>query len=177
VNGRNIIVLKQKTQSLARWLHDLLHELRHAGENPEQGEHTVIEAAETDPKRLGSEEELRATEFAAEVVLDGRAENLVQLCVDATRRAGGRGRLELLKTELPKVAEREGVPIDYLANYVAYRLSFQGENWWGAAANLQRLDTNPWQVARDMLLTRSNFSRLRELDRSLLAQALAGSEA
>ncbi len=177
VNGRNVIVLKQKTQSLARWLHDLLHELRHAGESPEAREHTVIEAAETDQERLGSEEESRATEFAAEIVLDGRSEELVKMCVDATRRPGGRGRLELLKSELPKVAEREGVPTDYLANYMAFRLSSQGENWWGAAANLQRSGTDPWQVARDVLLTHTNLYRLRGMDRDLLTQALISSGA
>lgn len=177
VNGRNVIVLKQKTQYVARWLHDLLHELRHAGESPDEAEHTVIEAAETDTERLGSDRESRATNFAADVVLGGRAEELVNMCVDATRGPKGSGRVEHLKSALPKVAKQEGVPADYLANYMAFRLSQQHQNWWGAAANLQGSHTNPWNIARDILLVRANFHRLRGMDRELLIQALTVPEA
>ena len=42
VKSRNVIVLKQRTNSAARWLHDLLHELWHAGHEPELEEHPVI---------------------------------------------------------------------------------------------------------------------------------------
>ncbi|HRA90262.1 MAG TPA: helix-turn-helix transcriptional regulator, partial [Planctomycetaceae bacterium] len=51
---RNVIVLKQQTKSLARWLNDLLHELYHAGQEPEQAERTVIEASETSSERRDS---------------------------------------------------------------------------------------------------------------------------
>jgi transcriptional regulator with XRE-family HTH domain len=177
VGGRNVIVLKQQTCSLARWLHDLLHEVRHAGEKPEEKERTIIEEPETSAERRESEEEVEATQFAADVVLKGRAEELVKLCVQATKRSKGSGRLELLKAELPKVAAREDVPVDSLANYMAFRLSLQGENWWGAAMNLQRSDEDPWRIARDVLLERANFSRLTGMDRELLMQALSDSEA
>jgi transcriptional regulator with XRE-family HTH domain len=176
VNGRNVIVLKQMTRALARWLHDLLHELFHAGEEPEEKERTVVEKPETSPERRESDEEVEATQFAADVVLAGRAEELVKLCVQATKRSKGPGRLELLKSELPKVAARENVPVDSLANYMAFRLSLQGENWWGAAMNLQRTDEDPWRIARDVLLERTNFSRLTGLDKDLLTQALIDTE-
>lgn len=177
VNGRNVIVLKQMTHALARWLHDLLHELFHAGQKPEEKERTVIEEPETSAERRESDEEVEATQFAADVVLAGRAEELVKLCVQATKRSKGSGQLELLKSELPKVAARAKVPVDSLANYLAFRLSLQGENWWGAAMNLQRTGEDPWRIARDVLLERTNFSRLTGIDKDLLTQALTNAGA
>ncbi len=173
VSGRNVIVLKQRTPAIARWLHDNLHEFRHAGEEPDQPERTIIEAPETSPERRESDEEVEATMFASDVVLNGRSEELARLCVQATKRRGrGSGRLELLSSVLPGVAEREGVPTDSLANYMAFRLSLQGENWWGPAMNLQRTDEDPWRIARDILLEHAKLSRLSGLDRDLLARAL-----
>jgi hypothetical protein len=84
--------------------------------------------------------------------------------------------LQLLKSVLPDIAAREGVPTDSLANYMAFRLSLQGEDWWGTAMNLQRTDEDPWRVARDLLLERADLSRLAETDRELLAQALTDEE-
>jgi transcriptional regulator with XRE-family HTH domain len=177
LNGRNVIVLKQRTSSPARWLDDLLHEFRHAGEEPDEPIRTVLEASETSDERRKSDEELEAIVFASDVVLDGRAEEIAKQCIAVTKtKGGGSGRLELLKSVVPAVAKREGVPADSLANYMAFRLLLQGENWWGTAANLQRADENPWETARDVLLTRVNFSRLTGLDRDLLARALSSPE-
>jgi transcriptional regulator with XRE-family HTH domain len=178
VAGRNVIVLKQRTNFPARWLDDLLHEFRHAGEEPGMLSRTVLEASETSEERRNSDEEVEASLFASDVVLDGRAEQIVRRCIDATRGAGGgSGRLEILKSVVPAVAREEGVPADSLANYLAYRLSGQKMNWWGAASNLQRTDENPWETARDVLLTRVHFSRLAVVDRDLLTRALSGPEA
>ena len=177
MNGRNVIVLKQRTNSPARWLDDLLHEFRHAGEEPGEPSRTVLEAPETSEERRNTDEEIEATMFASDVVLDGRAEEIVKKCVDATRGKGGAsGRLQVLKSVVPAVATKEGVPVDSLANYMAFRLALQGEDWWGAATNLQRTDENPWATARDVLLTRVNFARLTGVDRDLLTQALSSPE-
>lgn len=167
VDGRNVIVLKQRTQSLARWLNDLLHEFRHAGEEPTSPTHTVVEAAETSPERLNSEEEKEASWFAGEVSLGGRAEDLVQECVNKAQ-----GHIPRLKAVVPAVAKAAGVDPAVLANYMAYRLSLQGENWWGTATNLQPKDESPWEIARDVLLQRASLSRLTGLDRELFVQAL-----
>lgn len=167
VDGRNVIVLKQRTQSLARWLFDLLHEFRHAGERPESPTHTVIEDAETSSERLNSEEEKDASWFAGEVSLGGRAEELVAECVKRANES-----IPRLKSIVPQVAKSAGVEPAALANYMAYRLSLQGENWWGAATNLQPKDESPWEIARDVLLQRANLSRLSGLDRELFVQAL-----
>jgi ribosome-binding protein aMBF1 (putative translation factor) len=168
VDGRNIIVLKQSVRSPARWLFDLMHEVYHAGQHPEQPELMVVEHNELAKERLESEEEQEASQFAGDVLLNGRAEALAQQCV----RAAG-GSVERLKKALPQVAAREQVRPDALANYMAFRLSLQGENWWGAANNLQATAPDPWLVARDLTLEHINLSVLNEADRSLLLQALS----
>jgi hypothetical protein len=171
VDGRNIIVLKQQTFFAARWLHDLLHELSHIGQAPEQRELTIIEAGETLRTRRESDEEHAASDFADAVALDGRAEALAQACVEA---AGGS--VERLKTAVPRVAARAGVASDVLANYMAYRLSLQDLDWWGTATNLQKEGPDPWRITRDLLLERLNLSCLNEVERNLLLQALTESE-
>ncbi len=171
VDGRNVIVLKQRTMSLARWSHDGLHETFHAGQEPEQKERSIIEEPETSEKRRESEEERKANQFAGDVMLDGRAEELVQMCVEA---AGGD--VPRLKSVVPMIAESEDVDTGALANYLAYRLSLQGVNWWGTATNLQRDDSDPWGIARDWLAPRLNLNRLNDVDRQILMQALTKAE-
>ena len=168
VGGRNVLVVKQRTTSLARWLFDVLHEFRHAGADPAERERTVIEASETAAERRESQEEVNCSTFAGDVCLDGRAEDLAAECVAATR-----GRLERLKRVVPEVAARAGVGTDALANYMAFRLSLQRENWWGTAAKLQEAG-EPWAVVRDVLLERAQIARVRGLDRDLLLRALQG---
>ena len=171
VEGRNIIVLKQQTKSESRWLSDVLHELRHTGEAPDQNEFAVIEGDEVAQDQRQPREEQVASRFAGDVLLDGRAEELAQRCVQAAQ-----GKIERLKAVVPKIADQENVSVDALANYMAFRLSLQGENWWGAANNLQVSSTVPWQTARDFLLERANFAGLNEVDRNLLLQALSNTE-
>ena len=164
---RNVVVLKQNLQHQSRWLFDLLHELSHASQRPEQELFEVIEADATAPERSNSEEEIAASQFAGDIVLEGRAEEIAQASVDQAR-----GSVERLKSVVPNVARRYGVETGTLANYLAFRLSWQDINWWGAAANLQRDDESPWQVARDVFLERFSFDVPSELDRELLQRAL-----
>lgn len=171
INGRNVIVLKQRTSSLARWLFDLLHEFRHAGEDPGSPTREIIEAPETSDERIHSDEEQEASWFAGEVILDGRAEELAKLC---EKRA--RGSIERLKSVVQDVAKETMTDVAALANYLAFRLSLQGENWWGAATNLQPKGERPWEVAREILLRRANLYRLSSLDRDLFIQALRNPE-
>jgi transcriptional regulator with XRE-family HTH domain len=168
-NGRNMIVLKQRTRSAARLLHILIHEYRHAGHNSEQLQRDVIEASETSRERRESREEQICSQFAGEIALDGRAEELVDMCVKESN-----GKVQLLTSIVPKIATREKVSVGSLANYMAYRL-WQDEvaNWWGAAENLQEKDGNPWQFARDLFLQHINWGRLSDPDRTLLQQALS----
>ena len=165
--GRNVIVLKQRTRSVARWLHDLLHEYYHAAQNAELEEHPVIEESEMSPDRRNSQEEQDASTFAGDVMLDGRAEELAEACVKEAN-----GKVEWLKKAVPKVAARTGVPLDALANYLAFRLSLQGMNWWGTASNLQADGAALMCSPRELLLENARLSVLNPVDRELLLRAL-----
>lgn len=168
VDGRNIIVIKQQTRSLARWLFDLLHETEHAGEEPEQDQFAVIEDSETSQERRESLDEQAASQFAGDVMLAGRSEELAEKCVKAAK-----GSVERLKAVVPRIAAQEHAPVDFLANYMAFRLSLQNINWWGAATNLQANGSDPWRTARDVFLEKASFERINESDRHLLMQALS----
>ena len=165
--GRNAIVLKQTSGHEARWLFDLLHEMFHAGQRPNSDTLEVIEADETSAERRNSDEEIAASQFAGDVVLDGKAELLAQACVRSARNS-----VERLKSVVPTVAAQNGVGVAALANYLAFRLSWQGINWWGAAANLQAEDGDPWTVARNVFVERFPYKFENELDRQLLDRAL-----
>jgi len=169
VDRRNIIVLKQKTRSQARLLIDLLHEFFHAMDCPEEANFAVVEDDEMSDARRNSDDEREATEFAADVVLDGRADELAELCAHLAQ-----GHIPRLKAAVQEVAEQEDVSVGVLANYLAYRLSLDGVNWWGTAQNLQEVQEDPWAIARDVLLSRLDFARLNSFDRDLLSRALIG---
>jgi Zn-dependent peptidase ImmA (M78 family) len=165
--GRNAVVLKQTSKHEARWLFDLLHELFHAGQRPEADTLEVIEADETSAERRKSDEEIAASQFAGEVVLDSKAEALAQASIQAARNS-----VERLKSVVPTIAAKNGVSVGALANYLAFRLSWQGVNWWGTAANLQVDDGDPWMIARDVFVERFPYDIDNELDRQLLDRAL-----
>ena len=56
---------------------------------------------------------------------------------------------------------------------MAFRLSLQGINWWGAAENLQKGGLEPVTVTRDILLQSCDLEALNDIDRDLLSRALA----
>jgi transcriptional regulator with XRE-family HTH domain len=167
-DGRNVIVLKQVSRHADRWLYDLLHEAYHAGDEPERLTHEIVEGEETSRERRESDEEIAAARYAGDVVLGGQSEELAQRCVRAARNS-----VELLKSVVPTVAADAAVSVGALANYLAFRLSWQGVNWWGAAANLQPASEDPWTTARDIFLRRFAFERLTAFDRALLQRALS----
>jgi transcriptional regulator with XRE-family HTH domain len=160
---REVIVLKQGARRSSRWAFDLLHEVGHIVQGLGDAGGGVIDADDMsdDP----SEQEANA--FAGDVLLDGRAELLAQQCV-----AQAKGSVERLKSVVAKVASAEHVDAGALANYMAFRLSMQGINWWGAASNLQSNDGDPWAICRDELIERCDLAALNPLDRDLLNQAL-----
>jgi transcriptional regulator with XRE-family HTH domain len=170
VSGRHLIVLKQRTAAEARWIIDVLHEVRHSLDRPDEETRSVIELPEgsvPDEDEFNDEEE--ATHFAGECALDGRAEELVHLAHQLSRQD-----LRRLKWAINEVAAEEGIDVGLLANYMAYRLSLQGVNWWGAATNLQPVGQQPWETAKDILLQHARFDLLSEFDRDLLQRALSG---
>jgi transcriptional regulator with XRE-family HTH domain len=163
VSGREVVVLKQGHRSASRWMFDLLHEIGHVLGDLKDRDGSVIDGDDTIP----DESEQRANQFAGDVLLDGRAEAIVQICVDEAR-----GSVERLKGVVPKVAEAEGVDVGALANYLAFRLTMQDINWWGAASNLQPMGADPWEASRDALVERADLGSLNPLDRELLSRAL-----
>jgi transcriptional regulator with XRE-family HTH domain/Zn-dependent peptidase ImmA (M78 family) len=165
--GRNVIVLKQNTSSEARWTFDLLHEIWHAGQEPDLAERAILEPGEGITNRDSSEEETTASRFAAAVLLKGRGPELAEMSLVTAGK-----NLRRLKAAVQKVASDEGVLIDSLANYLAFRLAVeQGQNWWGTANSLQAIG-NPWKVVRNVFFERADLSQLSKHDRELLAQAL-----
>ena len=166
-DGRNAIVLKQTSNQEARWTFDLLHELFHAGQQPEEKMFELVETEATSNERRESDEEIAASQFAGDVMLDGMADDLAQYCV-----VKARNMIPRLQGVVRRVAKTRGVSVGALANYLAFRLSCQGLNWWGAAANLQREDEDPWTVARDVFVERHPFQIDDKIDRSLLDRAL-----
>lgn len=165
--GRNAIVLKQTSKHEARWTFDLLHELFHAAHRPEEQTFELVEAEATSNERRESDEEIAASQFAGNVMLAGKADDLAEDCV-----AQARNMVPRLQNVVRRVAKKRGVSVGALANYLAFRLSWQGLNWWGAAANLQREDEDPWTVARDVFVERHPYCIEDKIDRSLLDRAL-----
>ena len=164
---RNAIVLKQTSKQEGRWTFDLLHELFHAGQQPEEKTFELLEADATSSERRESDEEIAASQYAGNVLLDGKAEELAQICAAMAHKMVPR-----LKGVVPRVARMRGVSVGALANYLAFRLSWQGVNWWGAAANLQREDGDPWTIARDVFVERHPYRIDDEVDRALLDRVL-----
>jgi transcriptional regulator with XRE-family HTH domain len=162
-HGRDVIVLKQGARRSSRWEFDLLHEIGHIITGWDGADGGVIDG---DDMSIDDNEQA-ANRFAGEVLLDGRAEALVQRCVNEAK-----GSVERLKRVVPSVASAEGVDTSALANYMAFRLSLQGNNWWGAATNLQATDADPWATCRDALVSHADLGSLNPLDRELLNQAL-----
>jgi transcriptional regulator with XRE-family HTH domain len=171
VRGRNVIVIKQQTSSEARWIIDLLHELWHASQNQELPEHSVIEAEALYLTADQVIEEQIATDFAADVVFKGRADDLADQCATASSQ-----RMEWLKSAVQKTAKASDVRVDLLANYLAYRLSLEGQNWWATASRLQTQGPDPWECVRDFVVGNIKWESLHGGDRQLLEQALHNQE-
>ncbi len=170
IGGRPVIVLKQATNYRAHWLNDLLHEYKHVASHLRGEKATLVEASPISPfsgQYKDSTDEQEASTFASAVVLAGRGEELAQLSVSTAN-----GSVELLKGAVQRVATREHVPVDALANYLAFRLATQKINWWGAASNLQTEEPSPWHAARETFFARIDIDRLNAHDRDLLTRAM-----
>jgi transcriptional regulator with XRE-family HTH domain len=163
--GKNAIVLKQKSQSLSRWYFDLLHECAHTRHHMQDFNFETFDDAKA--TNQSNEEEVEANLFAGNVLLKNAAESLVQQIM-----AVSGGHIPRFKAAVSRVASKHDVEVDHLANYLAYRLSLQGINWWGAANNLQA-EANPFDAVREILWEYIDLARLPDLDSQLVLQALS----
>lgn len=101
------------------------------------------------------------------MALAGRSEELFKAAMRAAD-----DDLRSLKRAVAGVAAAEDADVGSLANYAAFRLALQGENWWGTAQNLQDVSRNPLALARHRFFERFDFSRLDETRLDLLTLAL-----
>lgn len=168
--GREVIVLKQRSLSEDRWAFDMLHECGHIIQEPASESFSIIEdevPSADDPA------ERKATHFAAEVVLDGRADELAERAVGLAS-----GNVQFLERAAARVAAEAGVPIGALANFLAFRIAEDTAdeprqiNWWATAARLQRQTDDPWRIARDIFLEHADLTLLNQEDRELLIRSL-----
>jgi transcriptional regulator with XRE-family HTH domain len=164
--GRSVIVLKHTSDSAARWLALLLHELDHLADPRRATLRTWIELGDIETWS-DSPEEKHAHAFAADVLFYGRADPVLTQAVAA---AGGS--VERLKAVVPDIATNADVPVDILANYLAFQLTRRGINWWATASGFQHRD-QPWRAITDLLLTQIDFNALDPVDRETLMDALA----
>lgn len=171
IDRRNVIVVKQKSPYETRWIFDLAHELYHASEEPSELSRSVVDVFEEYPDYAESEEEISASNYAGILTVGKDADNYVKECIDE---AGGR--IELFRSTVTKVSQRHNIDVGLLANFLAFRLSLQGVNWWGAASNLQQESKNPWVIARDVFMERVDVSRINEIDRELILAAMTNEE-
>jgi len=167
IDGKDVIVMKQITGSESRWIFDLLHEFFHATENESATQLEVLELPPDSKERRESLEEKNANKFAMEILLGKMGESIMDECLTSAL-----GQIPRLKSVVENVAERHGLEVGALANCLAYRLASEDINWWGAAQNLDRSEKDPWSSARDVFLTRFNFSSVDEVEERLLQQAL-----
>lgn len=173
INGRNVIVLKQRNHFSSRWLIDLLHELGHAGQDPGSKEFGAVEQM-SDPLRAWklSDAEDEAAWYAIDVALDGRAEELAGECARRTK-----GSLEALKSVVRLVARQAGTDVGVLADYMAFRLQHdRGDNWWATATNLQLGGTNPLHESQRIFWDRVDIRSLEKREQELIVRALTNYE-
>jgi transcriptional regulator with XRE-family HTH domain/Zn-dependent peptidase ImmA (M78 family) len=171
IEGRAVVVLKQRTEWTSRWLFDLAHELGHIARHLDEKNTAVVELSEVTPLPPDDDDdEQEASDFAGELLL-GDADALAQELASRTE-----GKLPRLKAEVVKLARERGVEVDALANYMAYRLDREGEQWWPTAAKLQDTSGSAQALAREALLARLDWSRLAEDDAALLRIALDWSD-
>lgn len=162
---RPVIALKQPHRSPDRWSFVLAHELHHAG-NPEEG--TVVLEEDSNVKAWRERPaEQAADRYAAEVFLGARAEALARVAVEEASHDASR-----LKAVVPAVAEAAGVSPGVLADYLAYRLTASGINWWPTANTLHPQGSDAWRTARHVLFDYADLSRLDPLDRDILVDGL-----
>lgn len=168
VDGRNVIVIKQKTMSESRWLYDLAHETCHASQHPDEPTLNIIESEAEARDWLESEDEKEANYYAGEVVLGEDVDELAEQAILSSKKD-----LVKLKSAVTRVAADKKVDPGALANYIAFRLqSEQNINWWATAQNLQTVMSDPFEITKKVLLERVDLETINEFDRQLLIRAL-----
>lgn len=168
IENYHVIVLKQKSQSHARWIFDLLHELYHVFVHLENENTSVLEIDEMNPFRENdSIEEIEANSFSNQFIFNNEAENLAKESLELANND-----LQFLKNAVEIVAINNNIRTDFLANYLAFRLQNQNYNWWGTANGFQEYEAPPFNIASDILRNRIPIENLDPIDKNLLITAI-----
>jgi len=168
INDKHVIVLKQRSDSHARWIFDLLHELYHVFAHLEKPNTSVVETEELNPfGNNDSPEELEANSFANQFLFGHRSEEVAMIALE---KAGFK--IELLKKAVNETANIEKINADTLANYLAFRLQMSGQNWWGTANSFQITTPQPFVLASKILKERISIQSLNPIDRNLISSAI-----
>lgn len=171
IEGRVVVVLKQRTPWASRWTFDLGHELGHIARHLDESRPSLVELQETNPLApTDDDDEQEAHDFAGELLLSD-PDAIAQEAAERSLH-----RLPRLKREISAVAEEHKVDPGALASYMAWRLELEGENWWATAAKLQDSAVNAPQLATTALLERLDWKRLTDDDAALLRAALSWSD-
>jgi len=155
-------------------MYDALHEGGHLADEGDSESFAIIEEEIPRPE---DPVEQRAASFAADVLLDGRADELAERAVDLAN-----GNVRFLEQAARRVAKEAEVPLGALANHLAFRIAQDTAdepeqiNWWGTAARLQAQSHDPWRIARDLFLEHADLSVLNEADRDILVRGLKEKE-
>lgn len=165
IRNRNVIILKQKTLSEARWMFDLFHEFWHATQDHGCILYITSESS-VSPNKM---EDTTANQFAAAVLLGKNPQNLAEMCIKESH-----GELRRMKEAIRIVSEKEDVRADVIANYIAFRLQYEGDNrMWGIAENLQeKTIVDPRIIIKNIIFEYSDLGALSTPDLELLRRAL-----
>jgi transcriptional regulator with XRE-family HTH domain/Zn-dependent peptidase ImmA (M78 family) len=167
IDGKYIIVLKQRHLSHARWIFDFLHELYHVFAHLNEDNSAVIEENEISPFDHDQKEEIEANYFANTVLFGSNFSELPEKCVKEAN-----WDLKNLRKAVVKVSKKEHYRTDALANLLAFRLSKQGENWWGTANKLQIYEPNPYNLVIEQLVKRMNPKYLSNFEANIIDMSL-----
>lgn len=152
------IVLSQQNKTISRWKFDLLHELYHA---------LVMEYSlyieRTDIMDQNEDEEKQASEFASYVIFGQEMESVLELILSKSG-----GHMSLVKDSTISVADEFNLNVDDLANYVAFRISKGGLNFWGTAMNLQKDRRNPMDILLTYLRNEINIVHINSFELEVL---------
>jgi transcriptional regulator with XRE-family HTH domain len=166
IEGRNVAVLNTRSPFEVNWCHDLLHEACHLAQDPDAPHLEVVEEPREPGEVPDTEAEREAESFARAVHLRGSAEQLMRTIMRRSRR-----NIAAFKRVLPAVAKESNVDVGALANYVAWGVSLQDYDWWGAATNLKRR-SDSFGTLRDEFFERVDVWRLDAREQDLLIRGL-----
>lgn len=168
IHDKHVIVLKQKADSQARWIFDLLHELYHVFAHLEDKNTSVIEIEELNPFGNNDRpEELEANSFANQFIFGNRSEEIAKIALEKAKYS-----VEYLKKSVKETSELEHINPDFIANYLAFRLQASGQNWWGTANSFQITQPSPFTITSNILKERISIQTLNPIDRNLLTSAI-----